>query len=183
MKHYKVNFNGFKDDIVLSKTNKNVKQILILNENFFCTFIIGSLHRTDFFFDGFSKNIIVNRKSFLQDHLNIKKINFYLSDLFSSFFIKVKFKGKGYRLQSFRKKKIMNFTFGHSHIYLMLFRNNYFKRMNKYKYIFLEKNKNIFNNLKEKIRKIKPINKYTLRGLRITKSKITKRKGRKSPTL
>ena len=114
---------------------------------------------------------------------DFKFLNYFLKNIHVSFFLKIKFVGKGFRIQSFKKKKLINFTFGHSHMYKLFMQKMYFKRLSKYKYLFKTKNINYLNNLKVNLLKIKPLNEYTLRGLRLAKYKITKRKGRKSPNI
>jgi hypothetical protein len=58
-----------------------------------------------------------------------------------------------------------------------------YKRISKYKYLLFSLNKKNLNLFKFKVVRVRPINAYTLRGLKVTKSIIVKRKGRKSPVL
>jgi transposase len=108
----------------------------------------------------------------------------YAADLiYKSFFKKFKFKGKGFRLTSYKKKRVIEFIFGYSHIYLLFIRNVFYKRFNKYKYILFSKNEEILKRTIREVSYVKKLNFYTLRGLRDTKTIVIKRKGRKSPNL
>ena len=55
--------------------------------------------------------------------------------------------------------------------------------MSKNKFIILKKNLEKLKNISLLITKIKKVNFYTLRGLRISKQIIVKRKGKKNSTL
>ena len=55
---------------------------------------------------------------------------------FTSIFFKIRFNGKGFRIQSFKSKRTMNFTFGYSHIYMVHLKMIRYKRISKYKYFF-----------------------------------------------
>lgn len=110
-------------------------------------------------------------------------LNFLENEIPKLFFIKIRFIGKGFRLQSWRGSKTIRYTFGHSHIYLSRVQKLFYKRVSKYKYFFFSFSKKLINIFKHQVVKVRPINAYTLRGLRVTKSVITKRKGRKSPIL
>ena len=99
------------------------------------------------------------------------------------YFIKIKFTGKGFRLSSIKTKKVLETFFGYSHIlYCYLGAINY-KRLKKTKYFFWSKNNNFINTMSRITNQVKKVNPYTLRGLRLAKLQITKRKGRKSPSL
>jgi ribosomal protein L6P/L9E len=121
------------------------------------------------------KNSIINKNYFLLNnnlYSVFEKLNNY-------YFLKIKFKGKGYKIGFFKKKKIINFYFGKSHKSIFVYNNLKIKKLSKYKFILL---KNNFNNLKKicyKLIKIKQINEYTNRGLRSSRQIIIKRKGKK----
>jgi ribosomal protein L6P/L9E len=94
-------------------------------------------------------------------------------------FVKIKFKGKGFKIGFYKNKNIMNFFFGASHINTFLVKNSLIKKVNKYKFILKSTNISELNNLSEQIIKIRKINFYTLRGLRKSRQILIKRKGRK----
>lgn len=54
------------------------------------------------------------------------------------------------------------------------------KRLGKYKYFLKSNNQQKLNKIAKQICKIKPINMYTKRGIRLGKQIIFKRKGKKS---
>ena len=68
-------------------------------------------------------------------------------------------------------------------MYVMFIQKLFLKKISKNKYFYIASNLQEKNTLNNNFKKIKPINKYTLRGLRVSKSIIVKRKGRKSPNL
>lgn len=180
MKVFFINFKNFENFTVFKK--KTFNKIIVSNEKNFFALGVNTAY-CDYQIDSFSKSIFYNVAASTENNLLFKKFNFYLKNLFSSFFFKIRFNGKGFRIQSFKNKKVMNFTFGYSHMYFIHLKQIRYKRMSKYKYFFKFNKLNGLNFLKNAFKKIKPINAYTLRGLRISKSTIVKRKGRKSPNL
>ena len=163
----------------LNKKNKNIVFVLLTNKskNLKINF---NLNCSEINHDSHSNSIIIRKK--VKNNLNIKipKIIFNLLkswDLF--FFLKIKFKGKGFRIRFLKKTKLVKFFFGRSHKTFIVFKYVVLKKINKYKFILkgLKKDKLIQNSLK--VVNIKPINYYTLRGLRKSKQIIFKRKGKK----
>jgi ribosomal protein L6P/L9E len=134
-----------------------------------------------FFFDENSNCIVVQTTS---KNLNsiVNKLNKLMHIFESTFFDKIKFKGKGFRTRFKKNSKIIKFTFGHSHINYVFINNNSIKikRLGKYKYTFKSKDRIKMNLLLQQICKIKPINMYTKRGIRLGRQVIFKRKGKKS---
>jgi hypothetical protein len=120
-----------------------------------------------------SKKIDVN-KNFYEKYFSkfLKLIEKYV-------FLKIKFKGKGFRIKIFRKLKIIKFYFGRSHITFFKFRKLKIKKVTKYKFLLKSLNPLKFKQICTKVIKIKPMNVFTLRGLRISKQIIYKRKGKK----
>ena len=96
------------------------------------------------------------------------------------YFNKFKYVGKGFKLIFKRKKNIFNCIFGYSHMYWVKLQNTFIKKTKKYKFLFLTKNIQNYNLFVNILRKIKPINRYTLRGVRTYTHSWIKRKGRKS---
>lgn len=141
-----------------------------------------SLDETDkqIFIDKWSNTIYIDKSriNFLNNKLN-KFFNFFLNSWNNYFFNKIKFKGKGFRIKFFKKIKLIKFYFGRSHKTFMLLNKIKRKRINKYKFLLIGLNKkNVINN-SINITNIKPINIYTLRGLRSSSQIIFKRKGKK----
>ena len=115
-------------------------------------------------------------------NLILNKINKNIFIFENIFFNKIKFKGKGFRVRFKKNKKILKFTFGHSHINYIFINNTKtkIKRLGKYKYIFKNKNNLKINLFLKKICEIKPINMYTKRGIRVGRQIVYKKKGKKS---
>jgi len=178
---YKVNFSGFDNFKILNKQMNYV--ILLFIRKIYVTLYV-STDNNDFHFSKQSQSYTVKSSNIKHNfNHNFNLLNFFLKNIHVAFFAKIKFIGKGFRIQSFKEKKMINFTFGHSHIYKLFMQKIFFKRLSKYKYIFKTKNINILNKLKINLLKIKPLNVYTLRGLRLSKYNVVKRKGRKSPNI
>jgi hypothetical protein len=88
--------------------------------------------------------------------------------------------GKGFKMVLKKKKKLLKCIFGHSHLYLIKFQNTFIKKTKKYKFFYATQQKINLLNSTDILAKIKPINRYTLRGVRTYEKKWFKRKGRKS---
>jgi ribosomal protein L6P/L9E len=178
---YKVNFSGFENFKVLRK-NANIVIVLFIKQLFLTLYVNTNL--SDFHINEDGQSYTTKSSDIKNNFKNdFKFLNFFLKNIHTGFFIKIKFIGKGFRIQSFKKKKVINFTFGHSHMYKVFMQDLFFKRLSKYKYFFKTKNIFLLNNLKINLLKIKPLNEYTLRGLRLAKYTVVKRKGRKSPNI
>ena len=88
---------------------------------------------------------------------------------------------KGYKF--IKQKNKLTLYFNHLHITEALFNDTQFYRQKKYKFLLL--NKNILNLtiIVNKILNARHINKYTKRGLRISKTYLYKRKGKTNITI
>ena len=96
------------------------------------------------------------------------------------YFNRFKYLGKGFKLLYKRKRKLLNCIFGHSHLYWVKLQTVFAKRTRKYKFFFSVTNYNMYSAIINVLKKVKPINRYTLRGLRTYTHIWIKRKGRKS---
>lgn len=81
-----------------------------------------------------------------------------------------------------RKKKYIKFFFGFSHPTMLFFKNLRLKKTHKYRFCVLKNNQKKLISLSNLVKKIKPINMYTKRGLRNSRQTILKRKGKKNTT-
>lgn len=99
----------------------------------------------------------------------ICNLNFYLK--------KINFKGKGYKILKKNNTLILNFNY--SHINITLFFNTICIKLNKFKYIFVHKNLIKITNLILKIIKIRYLNIYTKRGVRLSKTIIYRKIGKR----
>lgn len=117
------------------------------------------------------------------DNYNIEKTK----SLFNKFitykpvyFDRFKYVGKGFKMILKKKRNMFNCIFGHSHIYWVKLQNTMIKKTKKYKYMFVANDLTMHKNMINILKKIKPINRYTLRGVRTYTHVWIKRKGRKS---
>lgn len=127
-----------------------------------------------------TNSIIIDRNFINHNNNKISKFLFkFLKSWDLYFFNKIKFKGKGFRMRFLKKNKFVKFFFGRSHKTFIWFKKIMMKKINKYKFVLkgLNKNNVIWNS--NLVTKIKPLNMYTLRGLRKTRQTIFKRKGKK----
>lgn len=163
--------------VIENKKNKNDLTIILYN-NLYSINLVNN-----------KKNIKINLESYsiklkfsynYDNNFNIKLLTNFIKTFENYFFLKIKFKGKGFKIKFNKKLKLIKFYFGKSHITFFKLKTLKLKKITKYK--FLLKNLN-FNKLKKKASEmtyIKPVNVYTLRGIRLSRQFISKRKGKKS---
>ena len=109
----------------------------------------------------------------------LKKFNRFFLKSFSIHWVRVSFRGKGYRLRKFKKFNRLTLNFGHSHwTRLILTESFFFKKIKRQNYICLINSFYKLNCLKHYIKFIKKLNSYTKRGLRLRRQFIRKRFGK-----
>jgi ribosomal protein L6P/L9E len=163
--------------IIESKIKKNDLTIILYNKLHSIT-LVNNKKKIKIDLESYS--VRINSDINYNNNLNFKQINKFLKTFEFYFFIKIKFKGKGFKIKFNKKIKLIKFYFGKSHITFFKLKRIKLKKITKYKFII--KNLN-FMKLKTnamRITKIKPMNVYTLRGIRLSKQTIKKRKGKKS---
>lgn len=166
-------------NIVIFKQKDNNINIYLYNKLYFI-YLNNLIDKNYYKYDSETNSLtIIKLNPNKNNSQSVNFLNQFLKSLDIYFFFKIKFKGKGYRIRFYKKNKIVKFYFGKSHITFFFFKKLILKKISKYKFII--KNPNPFNlkNTAVKITKIKPINVYTLRGLRIARQTIYKRKGKK----
>ena len=104
----------------------------------------------------------------------------FIKSLDCYFFLKIKFKGKGYKIKYSKKKKFMKFFFGRSHITYIKYRAIILKKNLKYKFVLKSNNFDYLKYVANLTKNVKTVNIFTSRGLRISRSLLFKRKGKKS---
>lgn len=166
-------------DIIMmeNKKNKNDITIILYNINYNLTMVFK---KRSIRIDLETYCIRFKMEPNTNNNLNFKKINNFLKTFESYFFVKIKFKGKGFKIKFNKKLKLIKFYFGKSHITIFKLKKIKLKKVTKYKFVLKGLN---FSKLKRKaseITWIKPVNVYTLRGIRLSKQLIRKRKGKKS---
>lgn len=136
--------------------NLNNKKIIYTNKN---------IKNKKYFYKKFIKMFI-----YFFYNLIIKKIY--------NFFTRIKHYGKSYTLK--KKRKVLICRFGQSHFINIMYKNIFVIKAKKKRKTFFIKLKKIttFIKLKRIIKKIRPINHYTKRGLRLGNYKFIKRFGK-----
>lgn len=167
-------------DLVFLKNKENkIITIILYNKEFTVTFISNKFIIMDLesYCLKFKKEVGDN---YLTYNYNFKEINKYLKTFEIYFFIKIKFKGKGFKIKFNKKLKLIKFYFGRSHITFYKLKKIKLKKITKYKFMLKSLNLSKLNMKASNITYIKPVNLYTLRGIRTSRQTIRKRKGKKS---
>jgi hypothetical protein len=165
-------------ELILFKKN-NELFINLYNNNYNFNFFVNNKNNL-LFINKFNNIIKIYNKNVFNNQILINStINNFLKLIDIYEFVKIKFKGKGFKIGFYKNKNIMNFFFGASHINSFLIKNTLIKKINKYKFILKSTNIKELNSLSKQIIGIRKINFYTLRGLRKSRQILIKRKGRK----
>ena len=174
------------NNLIVSKKSKHTVilkkkkfYLILLDEVFFVA--LQANNKKNFHLDPYNNAYLTKKKTnkktqnFLAKKLNIY---FFMWDLF--FFKKLKFAGKNYRISKKKKKKSFIMHFGKSHkIRLLAQKFLLVKKMSKYKMLVLSSCKFLIKICSNKIFRIRTVNCYTKRGLRIIRKQFIKRKGKK----
>lgn len=141
----------------------------------------------DFFISIFCNNIlayeesnsitILNQKHIYKNRLIYNYLKKYLYSWEHWFFVKIKFKGKGYRIR--KKKKLLKFFFWFSHMNLIKVISSKIKKIGKERYILLSTDWNSIRKSAVLIRNVRKNDLFTKRGLRLARQIIIKKKSRK----
>ena len=133
-------------------------------------------------------NIHTNFKIIIPLHLtyvknnskDLLRLNFFLLKTFSMNWVRVSFRGKGFRLRKFKNLNKLTFNFGHSHWTKMALTstNFFFKKIRRQNYLCLIKTYSQLKAFKKVIKFLKKLNVYTKRGLRLRKQYIRRRFGK-----
>ncbi len=114
----------------------------------------------------------------------LKKLNMFLMSWHHYFFLKMRFKGKIYKVKRTKKKKL-KLSFGRSHKTIVILKNLFLKKRKKqkHKFFFISSNLNELKQSASIIKNVRPINMFTQRGLRLSRQIIYKKIGKKSSYL
>lgn len=114
--------------------------------------------------------------------VGLVKLNRFFLKSWSIHWVRVAFRGKGFRLRKFKKVNKLTFNFGHSHWSKMLLDSSefFFKKIKRQNYMCLLRGYKIAKFFKKEIKFIKLLNSYTKRGLRLRKQFIRRRFGKVS---
>jgi hypothetical protein len=179
LKKISVNFPPQFSMIVLKKKNKTSQLFYCYNKIYFYKFS----------FEKFIFDVNLNSITAIIDNnneLDIFEKNVFkkfIKSLDCYFFLKIKFKGKGYKIKYSKKRKFMRFFFGRSHITFMKYKNVIIKKTLKYKFVLKSNNLEKLKFVGNKTKNIKNVNIFTSRGIRISRSVLFKRRGKKNTTV
>ena len=160
--------------ISLNLNNNNNKIFYCYDNKYFYRFSADN-----FYIDKELNSVIIFNKKF---KINFYSINFFkkfIKSLNCYFYIKIKFKGKGYKIKYIKRKKKITFYFGRSHLTIIKYKKIILKKYLKYKFIIKSNNLEILKKNAKITTNVKPLNIFTLRGIRQSRSLIYKRKGKK----
>jgi ribosomal protein L6P/L9E len=156
---------------IVLKTNKIGNQNYLLIYNTYCT----ELLKFKSLFINTHSTTIITRKGLIPNKIVIEDFFLKLNSLPNQ---KLKFSGKGYKI--IKKGLILNLYLNTSHEQWAFFFQTIVIKTQKQKFLFI--NKNIFQLIKtiSSILKIRPINIFTKRGLRLSKQRVLKKVGKRS---
>lgn len=164
--------------ILKSNTLNNFVDTFVLKLSFNVYLFIYKLH------DTYSLYIYVYNTHF--DSLNISFLwnktnttNWCIVKYFIIFWRRIVFKGKGFRVRIFRDNKKITLNFGYSHWTKLKFLSNWdVFRLYRQNYLSFCNSWRDFLSFELLLPTIKPMNRYTLRGLRFKKQVIKRRFGK-----
>lgn len=114
---------------------------------------------------------------------NIKISNNYIFNFIKNSYIiiwtRIVFRGKGFRIRNFQKELKLTFNFGHSHWdKLKLYKLWWFFKLRRQSYVVLTFFINYLFLFERLLSRVRIVNRYTNRGLRIKKQPIIQRFGK-----
>ncbi len=179
MSNLKINFSTplFWNFVFFKNKLNNNLFFYFFNKNYFFLLPVPS-NFLNIKFDKSNKGFIL----FFNYSNNFFKIFFFFfKTLFKSFscffFIKLKFRGKGYYIYK-NKRNTIAFKFGYSHIKRVFFFSSHVKFLSKTLIIIYGINKNFIFSNAFKFFKVRPINIFTGKGIRFTRQIIYKKAGK-----
>lgn len=99
------------DFILIKKKKLNIIQVIFFDSNYFFKYVIN-FEKNQFLINKDTNSLIIKINSF--NNNQIFDYNLFLKKLLnfnSIFYLKIKFKGKGYKIKYYKKNKIMFFFF------------------------------------------------------------------------
>jgi hypothetical protein len=124
--------------------------------------------------------ILNYKQSFYKKNYHINKIKNFFTHSFVIYFLRIQWRGKAFRIRYFKKSNKFTFNFGHSHWFKLIFSPtvyNFFK-IRRQSYLIIFNNRLEAFSLLSSFNKLKTMNKYTKRGIRIKNSPYIKRFGK-----
>jgi len=112
-------------------------------------------------------------------HQKYPSLKYNLINLLKLYWHRVMFKGKGFRVRIFGQNNKITLNFGYSHWTKLKFFNFWtFFKLHRQNYLTFTSSKSDSEHFRCIIPKIKVMNRYTLRGLRLKRQTIKKRFGK-----
>lgn len=110
----------------------------------------------------------------------LKRLNKFFLKAFVPHWVRVAFRGKGFRLRKFKNNLKLTLNFGHSHWARLAMNSTFFffKKLRRQNYICIVKTFFKIKSFKKNIKNYKTLNMYTKRGLRLKKQYIRRRFGK-----
>ena len=109
-----------------------------------------------------------------------KKLNFFFSQSYVSYYLRLIWRGKAYRIRFFKKNNKFTLNFGHSHWYKLLYTEQkiQFYKIKRQSYLFTYYKRLDYFFLRDLFNNIRQYNKYTKRGIRLKKTFFKQRFGK-----
>jgi hypothetical protein len=122
----------------------------------------------------------INNFYFKFDLSGMKFLSRFILKTYSIHWMRVSFRGKGYRLRKFKTLNKVTLNFGHSHWAKIAldYKIFFFKKLRRQNYLCFSKYYNLYKNFKLQLKFFKRLNSYTKRGLRLRKQYIKRRFGK-----
>jgi ribosomal protein L6P/L9E len=143
--------------------------VLIYNSGYLHILKIQSLY-----LNKHSTTLLTNKNTSIKERV-IK--NFFIK-ISNPYIKKLKFSGKGYKI--LKKGSNLNLYLNTSHNQWLISFKTIIIKTQKQRFLFLNKNINQLEYILKKMLKIRPINIFTKRGLRLSKQKVFKKIGKRS---
>lgn len=152
------------------------KFIIVFTNNNFFKYKISN--RLNIYFNRGCKVISLRIPFFCNSTKKTEKfINIYNSSLLNYFIKKIIFSGKSYKI---KKKRVFIFEFNKAHMEAVVWKNFFLKKLKKVKILLKNINQNELAIICHKIISIRELNPFTKRGLRMSRSILRKKIGKKS---
>lgn len=144
-------------------------------------FLVSGDYYSEMLFSSNYKLIIPVTLNYYQSvYRQLKNFNKFITHTILFYWVRVAFRGKGFRLRKFKKKSKLTFNFGHSHWSKIALDSRifFFKKLKRQNYICISKTELYLKNFKLTLQTVKRLNVYTKRGLRLRRQKIHRRFGK-----
>lgn len=168
MQKYELHFNNLNVSIFKKKSNV---WLYIYNVHVFYIYKLNLIRKIN----------IINGNCMELDNLPIykniiKALNSNTKQITLLCYKKIKFAGKGYKIKKNSKKSLI-FLFNRAHLTIVWWKNFMVKKLKKYKLYLSCTKSNVIN--VNKILRIRYVNVFTKKGLRMSRGIIFKKKGKK----